>query len=72
MKFLRVKPPNHNWRWGFYQFRWEGRCVAIGFRFPFSTLDLRLWFANARPHGERVSDTVQDVVGTSERKDGGK
>jgi len=48
MKIVRVKPPNHNVRGGFYQFRWEGRCLAVGFRFPFSTFDLRLWFANER------------------------
>jgi hypothetical protein len=47
MKIVRVKPPNHNVRGGFYQFRWEGRCLAVGFRFPFSTFDLRLWFANS-------------------------
>jgi hypothetical protein len=46
MKLIRVDPVNCNWRWGFYQFRTEGRCRAIGFRFPFTRLDLRLWFAN--------------------------
>jgi hypothetical protein len=62
MKLIRVDPVNCNWRWGFYQFRTEGRCRAIGFRFPFTRLDLRLWFANA-PAEARRSRSLQPDVG---------
>ncbi len=42
MKIVRVKPPNHNWRPGPYQFRVESKLVGIGFRLPFTKIDIRL------------------------------
>lgn len=43
-----VRVPRHGTlavgRPGFYCFRWEWELVAVGFRLPFTTLDLRLWW----------------------------
>ena len=52
MHFVRVRPPNHNYRSGFYGFRWEGKLAAIGFRFPWTTLDVRLWFHSANDRSQ--------------------
>jgi len=46
MKLVRIKPPNHNYQWGFY--RYTGQCCgSIGFRFPLTTLDLRFFYQRA-------------------------
>ena len=60
MKFIRVDPVNCNWLWGFYQFRTDGRCRAIGFRFPFTRLDLRLWFANDAAHLRAAKENANE------------
>jgi hypothetical protein len=52
MHFVRVRPPNHNYRPGFYGFRWEGTLVAVGLRLPLTTLDIRLWFHSANASGQ--------------------
>jgi len=44
MKFLKISPQNRNYKWGFYQFRMNGKIKAIGFCFPFLKLDIRFWF----------------------------
>lgn len=43
MKIVRVRPPNHSYRW-FYQFRVEGKIRGIGVRLPFTRVDLRWVF----------------------------
>jgi len=30
-----------NYRWGFYQLRFNNKCIAIGFRIPFTKIDIR-------------------------------
>jgi len=45
MKIIRVKPPNHFYRWGLYKFYSRGNLRAVGFRFPFTKMDLRLRIA---------------------------
>lgn len=60
MHFVRVRPPNHNYRSGFYGFRMEGTLSAIGFRFPWTTLDIRLWVrsANAEAHASATKEPI--------------
>ena len=44
MKIIRIKPPGHNWMAGFYKFRVNWKLVGVGFRVPFTKIDLRLIF----------------------------
>jgi len=41
-RFFRIMPLHANSRWGFYQLRFNYETIAIGFRFPFSNLDIRV------------------------------